>query len=406
MMALWHVKSPIAAAHGFEAVKPIEVLDALDVPLTFTFRDRDGVLLLANLCAVGVHTSRYVVFKTSDFTVSDLKNGLIPLRSAMVRSPLWLMDVQPDGRVIHVWNVSLNDLPAEAIPESGALLTAELEAEQLADEELARFAKSDSDAQIAFDGGPVKTHEIDAGFFGEFVQLASRLFADICVSIEAPPPILRLGMTSESSYAVELKVEERSPEELGDGSFSKLFYEQQGKPPDLSRLRHAFDVLMSLVMDPQPNAEALTLVKRSYPLRQRYGRVLELIATEGATVAARTRTKPRLRTVSGMQAGERLRAVRDLGYPYMFLELRGALIGGLTHKSGRTEPFFTIRVEIGKKVQDFSGTVPDQIVDQIRRVALDAEVWARLQIREEAKEQGYALVEIKEVSDQSPHNIK
>lgn len=412
-MALWDIKSPMATAHGFEVVKPVEVFDYLDGPLTFTFRDTRENLLLANLCAVGASVSRYLVTKSSGITISDLKNGLISLRSALIRSPLWLVDVGPGGRVVNVWATSIEDLPPETIPDPDVLLTAELEEEQLADQQLAGFAKSGSDAQFAFDGGPVESHRIDAVFYGKFLQLAGDLLDQICTLIEAPAPLLQLGMTSESSYAVDVNVVERSPiapepaqGALATGTFFPI--EKDEPKGDAGRLRQAFDVLMSLVVDAQPNPEALTLVKRLYLLRQQYGKVLELIATNAASVAVRTRTNPRPRIISGVQAGERLKVVRDLGYPYMFLELRGMLIGGLTHKSGNRETFFTIRVvDAGKKPQDFTGAVSDAVLAQLKEVALDSEVRAKVQIREEAKEQqSYSLVEIRTVDDGSPHYVR
>jgi hypothetical protein len=404
MMALWDIESPKATDHGFEVVKPVEVLDAFDGPLTFTFRNQNGVLLIANLCAVGVDASRYLVSETSDVAVSDLKNGLMPLRSALIRSPLWLIDVQPDGRVSGVWNTSLDTLPPEVIPETDALLTAELEAEQLADEKLAKFAKSDSDAIVAFGGGPVEKHEIEAGFFGKFFQGASELLVEICTLSNAPRPILRLGMTSESSYAVDLKVAKRSPEEENSDMFVA---EKQSKIAGETRLRHAFEMFMSLIVDPRPHDDALTLVKSQYRLRQQYGGVLELISKNSATVAVRTRANPRPRSVSGMQASERLHVVRELGFPYMFLELRGMLIGGLTHRSGRLSPSFTIRVEIAEKPQDYTGTVPDSAVEQMKQVALDSQVWAKIQIHDDGKQsQIYTLSDIRIVDDGSPHYIK
>jgi hypothetical protein len=401
-MALWNIKSPQIAAQSFTQVQPAEVLDGFDGPMTFTFLDQRGSLMIANLCAIGGDATRYLVSETSELIINDLKNGLISLRDALIRNPLWLVDVDANGNVSRAWQTSLDDLPPEVIPDPDALLNDELEAEQRADEKLSKFAKSKSDGQVAFDGGPVENYEIEASFFGKFFQLATELLTEICVSLDAPRPILRLGKTFESSYAVDLKLAERSPE--GDdllAVFSK-------KPPsdEPSRLRRAFDALMSLVVDSPPSDEALTLIKRLYPLRQQYGKVLELLSTNGATVAIRTRNNPRSRTVSGRQAGERLRVVRELGYPYMFLEVRGMLIGGQTHKSGRTEPYFTIRVITKGKPQDYTGTVPNSVVEQMKKMSFDDEVWAKLQIREEAKDQGYELSEIRAAHEGSPHYVK
>jgi len=401
-MAIWEITSAPTAFDGLRAVVPVEILSEFDGDvLIFTFRNDKKELFLAHLAAVGKGVSRYLVSKTSEHTISELKNGTIGIRDALLRQSLWLIDLGTKWSIARAWqNARIDDLPAGAMPEPGVLLTEELEAEQSQDGKLASFAKSTSDGQLSFDGGPVENHEIDAGFFGEFVRKANDLFKEMCNQVGVASPVLRLGQTSASSYAVEIRVAER-----GDVDLSQMFSDADKFGHDDERVKQAFDLMMSLVVEKIPPSEALTLVKKSFPLRQKYGDVLETLSKSGAVMGVRTRTNPRSRKLSQIDAGDRLKAVRDLGYPFRELLVRGRLIGGLVEKMARKNLSFVIRVASTDKTDDYSGDVSDQAVEQMRQMKFDDEVEAKLQIRDEGTEQAYTLIEIHIANDNRPHSV-
>jgi hypothetical protein len=272
---------------------------------------------------------------------------------------------------------------------------------------LERFGGAQAEGQappkIAFEGGPVQGHDIEAGFFGNFVRTANELYAELCKSIGVASPVLRLGMTSESSYAIDVKVPDREEMQTEIFPTDKAFRDEYDKS------KRALDWLMSLIVDQQAPESVIGMLKLDYGLRQRYGQVLEILNTKAATVSVRTRTRPKQRRVSGLQAGERLRVLRELGYPYQHLLVRGRLIGGLVEKVGRRDTDFTIRVEVPQQQpREFNGDIAVEAVEKMRSVKFEDEVEAKLQISqdEKAREQGYTLVDIHVVQDGSPHSVR
>ncbi len=393
-MALWKVNSPKSTSHAFTKVVPEDVLAEFDVPLTFTFSDDRGSTMLAHLSAVGIRTSRYLVCPTNQWSINELRSGIISVHSALGHQPLWLADVGPDGTVISAWETVPSELPAGALPEPDALLTAELEEAQAKDDKIALFKESRNAARVAFDGGPVSGHEIEARFFGLFVQKASELLVGICAFLNAPSPKLRLGMTMPSSYAIDMNVADREEAMFADNRSS-----------DIDKINEAFELLVSLMVDGQPPQQALTLVKRVYHLRQQYGGILELISNNAVTVAIRTRKNPRSRKMSGMEAGERLKLVRDLGYPFMHLNITGTLISGSIEKVGRTTPHFAIRVDEAGQSEVYQGSISNEAIEQMRSPQLGDQVKAKLQLREEAGDQKYVLTGIAIAPDEERHSV-
>jgi hypothetical protein len=396
-MALWGIKSPEVKSHGFGTVAPLEILSEFDGPLTFTFADATGNLFLAHLCAVGDGVSRYLVAETDNLTIADLKNGMTSIRSAILKPVIWLIDVNANGNAASVWQPTENELPEDTVPANDVLLTPELEAIQSADQNLSRFARSRNAGQIAFSGGPVEGHEIEASFYGKFFQQVSDLLGEVCRLMELEVPVLRLGMTHESSYAVDLTLTRAAGEQVD------IFDILAKKAPNAGRTRIAFDNLMSLISEERLPDDALFLVKRSQSLRHRYGNVLELMHASGATVSVRTRTRPAPRVVTGQEAGTRLRLVREL---YMFLTVRGRLFAGSIERRGRNDRSFQIAVDRGEKKEDFDGTISDRANEKMLDMKFGDEVVAKLQIEDGPKGQTYTLADIDHRTDGSPHGVE
>ena len=398
-MALWNIDDQEFGSHHFgDTIIPVDVLDEFDVLLTFTFRDVNGQLVLAHNCAVGPGVSRYVACQTNNTTVSDLKSGMTSIRSALLKRPLWIIDVAADGRVQRTWRFdSEKDLP-RIIPDEGVLLNTELEDAIRSDTRLARFAKSGSAGHVVFAGAPVDgNHTIDAGFYGRFWQAADRLYGAICDHLNAKHEPLRLGMTEESSYAVDIKIASHSqPEQM---------FEVNGEDGD--KAREAFDHLMSMIADEEQPQSSTLLVKKYYQIRQRLGSVLELVSRESASIAVRTRTNPTIRRLSSKLVQARLAAIKEFGYPYRQLSITGELIGGFVERLKKGVPGFWIRVRpVNEEETDFRGSVDSDAVLKMDGIGFRETVTACLRIEASGDGQTYTLIDIERAADDAEHVIR
>src|SRR5258706_15456592 len=116
MMALWTIKLPPWPGANFKDISPEEVLIEYDGPLTFTFRDQVGGLMLAHLLVGDDAQRRFLVAPTTTSLVEQLKAGSISVRGALDQALVWLIDVDPQGHVINTWSTSLTSLPADVLP--------------------------------------------------------------------------------------------------------------------------------------------------------------------------------------------------------------------------------------------------------------------------------------------------
>jgi hypothetical protein len=112
--------------NNFRKVVPDEVLVELDEPLTFTFRDESGALLIAHLCSQSESALRYIVAPTTPQIVDQLKSGARSVIGALDQPMVWLMDIGADAVVINVWVGALSALPPRVMPSSDVMLRADL----------------------------------------------------------------------------------------------------------------------------------------------------------------------------------------------------------------------------------------------------------------------------------------
>jgi hypothetical protein len=380
----------------FKEVVPAEILSEFDdLPLTFTFFDSKGLLVLAHLCTLGPDVSRFLVSKTNDAVVTELKNGMLSIRSALLRPPLWLLDVRSDGSIAKAWNTTAAEIPDDAIPDTNVLLTAELEAEQRADEKLARFAKSDSDGQMSFDGAPVIGHAVEAGFFGRFWDRFQSLY-DTTAAVLFGPNIkpyetkILLGDVSKSSYAIEM----RMPTPQEDGRFFD-------SNDEMERRKKVLETVRSMMVDKVQPAETVDIINRHENVRKYYGELLELISHRAASISFRTRRHPAGRVVTHNEVGQKLAAVKNLGFPYGRLNVKGKWIEGkLDPDAKKVETNFEIRVSDSLV---YSGKVLDDAIPKIKLIHLGDYVEAILQIETvEGKPQTYKLFDIVVAKSPSP----
>jgi hypothetical protein len=125
-MPLWQVQLQEWTGGTIKYVDPLEILVDFDQPLTFTFKDEAGTLLLAHLVSRDDRLSRYVVAPTTDQIVNQLKSGARAIIAALDQPILWLMDVAPDGMVAKVWVGNLKGIPSPVLPASDVMLYAHL----------------------------------------------------------------------------------------------------------------------------------------------------------------------------------------------------------------------------------------------------------------------------------------
>ena len=121
-MPLWDVKLPRWNGGNFSTVTPLEVLVELDEPLTFTFTDSNGSLMLAHLCSEGMDRLRYIVAPTSQRILHELKAGSRSIQQALDQPILWLLDLGADAAVVGAWVITLGGLPGNVIPAADVML--------------------------------------------------------------------------------------------------------------------------------------------------------------------------------------------------------------------------------------------------------------------------------------------
>lgn len=411
-MPLWPIESQKIPECDFAKVVPMGVLAEFDGPLTFIFLDKNEKLMLAHLAALGVGVSRFLVSPTDGNTIRKLRSGDISIRRAIEKpGVMWVVDANADGSVIACWQQQANDLPDRAIPNPDILLTAELEKgivpelrrAAVIEEEItalpalisdamglnselktAKFAESNSDGQIAIDGTPVTDHAIRASFWGPFCTGFDALM--VATGNAKFPEIAAEGafdayfaMTSRSSYAIDIRL----PVQQAAGS---LF----GDTKATTQAKIVLDTIAAMMTDETPPDEAIALINTSPNIRLSYGKLLEVIHHGGAEVVFRTKKQPSGKRLSRDQAGQRLKALVDLGFPFGIIKARGKLVGGLVRKFDKATPP-TFYLEVDDKTH-YTGAVTDIAVEKMKMIHFDDIVVAKIRVLTEGKAaQSYKL---------------
>jgi hypothetical protein len=126
-MPLWTIKSPPWPDNNFQVMKPIEVLLEHDVPLTFTFRDTAGRLMLAHFCDSAGDRWRYIVAASNERIIHRLKTGTESIRDAIDQREMWVVDVGRNERVLSAWAITVPRLPHDALPAPDVMLYPDLD---------------------------------------------------------------------------------------------------------------------------------------------------------------------------------------------------------------------------------------------------------------------------------------
>jgi hypothetical protein len=382
-MPLWKIESLEWPTQNFSGVDPLDVLIEYDGPLTFTFKDVVGNLMLAHLCASESDRSRYVVVPTDDAIISELKEGTRSIAGALTQPLLWLIDVANDGAILGCWAQRVADLPAGAIPKPNVLLYEDLAEKS----KTAKFLRSGSQGQIAFDGAPVSDHKIDLGFYGKFLDRFQNLFdATANAMFGALVGNLRGGLAIASSYAIDLIPPTTESDHLINFINTKV---------DPDRPTQVFDRVVSMMVDKKAPAETVDIVTREQKVRLQYGSVLELMSHNGATILMRTRQMPDGRKLTNYEAGERFRSIKALGFPFGNISVEGKLIGGLIKKSGKAP----VRFDIESERVTYHGKISEAALEKMEKCHLGDDVIAKLKVEAEGDNpQTYELLDIDPVA--------
>ena len=126
-MALWSVKLDDWTAGTFRQIVPEEILVEFEHPLTFTFRDEAGTLLLAHLLSRDDMILRYILAPTSQKLIEQLRTGRLSIFSALDQPLIWLVDVDSDGHCQNAWAGSSDEVPSRVLPAPDVMLYPELE---------------------------------------------------------------------------------------------------------------------------------------------------------------------------------------------------------------------------------------------------------------------------------------
>lgn len=105
---------------------PVRTLYEFDGPRIFTCQDVNGQPLLAYQCDEDTTGLQFLVVHFSDELVSRLVKGLLGVRDALKRSPMWLLEVSNEWTPTRCWDVEFDELPTRLLPKSGTLLWSHL----------------------------------------------------------------------------------------------------------------------------------------------------------------------------------------------------------------------------------------------------------------------------------------
>jgi hypothetical protein len=112
---MWPVHGKPVDPSPYSPVQIVEVLAEYDGPKTFTFAAQDGQLHLAHCCGAEDGRERYLVTRLTDEKLSSLKANQVSVRRVIGRNCIVLEWADPEN-VEEAWKVSIDDLPAAAVP--------------------------------------------------------------------------------------------------------------------------------------------------------------------------------------------------------------------------------------------------------------------------------------------------
>jgi hypothetical protein len=124
---MWEVGGIVKEPGLFGPFEPKDVLIWYDGPRTFTLLDADGGLCLAHWLDEDNEVMRYAVAPITPRHLEQLRRGELTLREGLDQPRVYVVDQANDGAICNVWLTRLADLPQDALPVQGTMLSRELE---------------------------------------------------------------------------------------------------------------------------------------------------------------------------------------------------------------------------------------------------------------------------------------
>jgi hypothetical protein len=124
---MWLPEGDQIANDSLGALIPEDVLYEYEEPLTFVCRDRDGQLLLAHSLSAEGGVSRYLVVRSDQRNIDDLRAGRVDVLGALRQPQCWIVDFGPGWDAKQLWLIAFENVPRETLPGPGTTLTPELE---------------------------------------------------------------------------------------------------------------------------------------------------------------------------------------------------------------------------------------------------------------------------------------
>ena len=106
----------------FGTFEPLEVLLEYDCPRTFTLLDHDGGLCLAHWLDENREVAQFVVVPFTESLLAKLRRGEMTLFEALDQPRVYCVELEYTGDVRSVCLTRFADLPADALPQAGAML--------------------------------------------------------------------------------------------------------------------------------------------------------------------------------------------------------------------------------------------------------------------------------------------
>lgn len=123
---MWKIRASSEERLKIDSLTPELVIDEYQGPRIFTLRSSDGDHLLAYQCGEDDEIDRYLIVPANDSLINNLLQNQISIREALLKPVwAWIVDRSKDGRISNLLKIDTADLPDDALPYSGILLSAD-----------------------------------------------------------------------------------------------------------------------------------------------------------------------------------------------------------------------------------------------------------------------------------------
>jgi hypothetical protein len=118
---MWPVNGTRVSPHWL-GLEPIPVLYEFDGPRIFICQDDASNPYLAYQCDEDEEARRFLVVPSNEGLERRLTRGEINVRDAFWRPRAWFFDLGNDWQPLRAWEVDVENLPPEMLPQPGVML--------------------------------------------------------------------------------------------------------------------------------------------------------------------------------------------------------------------------------------------------------------------------------------------